>query len=120
MTSTVWNREARAARAAPAGLSLAMGTSCWLRRGVGALAASGAFKRSMLGTGIGIGIFVFGSSMVTKYWVAKVPSYEKLSESMLVFASRLILMAGCGPPNSLLISRPQYARLLPGFGARSR
>src|SRR5260370_11947852 len=107
MTSAVWNSEPRAARAAPAGLSLAIGTNCWLRKGVGALAASGAFKRSMLGTGIGIGIFVFGSSIVTKYWVAKMPSYEKLSESMFVFASRLILMAVYLHPRNLSLVGPK-------------
>src|ERR1700732_58580 len=107
MTSAVWNRAARPARAAPIGFSLAIGFSCWLRRGVGACAASGAFSRSRLGTGIGMGILVFGSMIVMKYWVASVPSYEKLIESMFVLASRLMLSAGCGPPNILLMSGPQ-------------
>src|SRR5579871_254605 len=102
------------------GFSFAIGFRFSVRRGVGACAASGAFSRSILGTGIGIGILVLGSMMVTMYCVAMVPSYEKLSESRFVLLSKSMLSAGCGPPNNLLRSGPQYAILFPGVGPGSR
>src|SRR6476620_10521491 len=107
MASAVLNSAARPASAAPTGLSLAIGFNCALLRGVGACLPSGALRMSRFGTGIGIGIFEFGSMIVTKYWVASVRSYDALKESQFDVASKLMLPAGCGPPNILLRSGPQ-------------
>src|SRR3990172_2026427 len=104
-------------KAAWTGESLAVPIIRSILFGTGAARPSGGLRGVISGTGIGIRAFVAFSWIKINGSVLDSELKLKVKDSTFVWASILMLSAGCGAP--IFISAPQYAMLMPGAGPGS-